>query len=1153
MAKIKKKVEVTQKTTSRLSNSEKLARSLEPTADKRPVDVDSVKNIGLPSQPSTGPAQNPQTPQETPKQSAVKQEPGVEPAPEKRIPEETLTQANQPLSGMAQPPSGESGADGEQPERLEDISPSLKKKDEEPSPQGKLGDAVKDKSKDKVKDVAKDKAKDAGKKAGEEVAKKGAKQIALNAARAVGTWLAGIASSIAGAIGWPWLVGCLVVFLIILLIFGGLGCQAINGNFGGVLPESAGKDDPNVKKLIAASKEKAPAIDLGISLGEGIGNLSVPSKYYKFELTNDRDKEFLESGKIDRRLAAALAYLVDRHDHIRVSHLVSGYEDTKINPESGKFFDSKVDNNISAHRRGQAADIEAIDMVSKKCKCGSKTPIEVVWQAIGESPFGEVPDALSTIDSVDDILTPEVRAALEELGVTGLDQDNLIERMMQFAVLAQIDSVYDLMDKNVLLTFAEIGVNGLDNAELQQGLKRAQAIQKLYELNIDDITSLENEEVKGLVGDALGVEITDEMLDKMKAYKKQYEIAQLLADISDPNDLQKTEIQKALSDLGVNINDPQYQKYIKQTIAANTILNWTGDPDDEIFKESLAVFNITLDTKMLEAYNTFKYARDFFKDPGITTDAAIIAFLDSASVEMDSPQAQKSISMIKSGYFVLQKSSNPNSKEFWDAVYNLSLNVQNGDDKLDTMNVINKYKSANYLLDYHGDFSEPEFAAAMKNFDIDITNGTANEAIRKYKAAYTLKGAADGKIALDSQEVKDALSELKIVSFGDDKTKAAIRLGNATSQDDPQTKQDKETLGMYQAEYQVVLGKIQAAKNLLNIKDFSSLQDEQVQQDLAKMGLNDARFFDALDTIGSVQKLLDTPTDDLVKAGSQAAMTYLGINDPKLYNSIGKIVDLQKILNIDNLTDLKSEQNQKALRNLNIKDPKVYEYIANIGSIQTLANIRSPLDLTKPSVIKALSDLKITSDGVEGYLADAGAIYSLTQMKSPEDLLKPDNLKALDQLGVIDLNTELLGQIGAVQTLLTIDSVGDVFKPNTVLALNALGLVSLSNPITAALTVLSVLDGLLGGGIFGGCQGNTNCYKPKAQEKVNKVIGELLQFPYDAGKPDYYKVTQLITYSEVRDVLPFAVQLNSLYGRDRNNNVGLFAMPEMHNHIHIGY
>jgi len=80
-------------------------------------------------------------------------------------------------------------------------------------------------------------------------------------------------------------------------------------------------------------------------------------------------------------------------------------------------------------------------------------------------------------------------------------------------------------------------------------------------------------------------------------------------------------------------------------------------------------------------------------------------------------------------------------------------------------------------------------------------------------------------------------------------------------------------------------------------------------------------------------------------------------------------------------------------------------------------------------------------------------------------------------------------------------------------------------------------------------------YQPEARRKVNQAISELLQFPYDKNDTDRYRITQLITYSQERDVDPFQEDgtLDELYGMPRPKNFGLFSMLEAWQNIHIGY
>jgi len=80
-------------------------------------------------------------------------------------------------------------------------------------------------------------------------------------------------------------------------------------------------------------------------------------------------------------------------------------------------------------------------------------------------------------------------------------------------------------------------------------------------------------------------------------------------------------------------------------------------------------------------------------------------------------------------------------------------------------------------------------------------------------------------------------------------------------------------------------------------------------------------------------------------------------------------------------------------------------------------------------------------------------------------------------------------------------------------------------------------------------------YQPEARRKVHLAITELLKWPYDSGNKDYYRITQIITYSYDRDVQPFEKDgtLDKIYGLPRPANYGLFYMLEAWQNIHISY
>ena len=903
----------------------------------------------------------------------------------------------------------------------EDVSPSFKGGKRKPSAPKKAAEKAEDKLKKPV-----DKA-----------VKKGARQLAINAARVVASWIASAISAAAAAVGWPVLVGCLVIFLIVMLIFGGLLCLSINGNFGKTLPIPAGKNDPNVQELIAATKQKAGGDFLGTS-----------ADIHKLDFLNKRDFEYLESGQIDKRLAAALNYLVKKHQHIRVSHLVSGYEDMKIDPESGAFHDTQITKNISAHKRDTAADLDEIDLVKEKCKCGKDISVSVAWQAIGENPFGTAPDALNNVKSASDLAQEEVKEALKELGVGGLDQAD-IEAKLQ--TITGISSVYDLTNPQVIEALNAIGITGIDNPDLQAGIKRLQAIQSIYELNPQDLDALTSGQNADLLSQ-IGINITPEVRETIEDYQK----AQVLATISSPEDLARPDVQEALRALEIDPDDPALKTSLEKIFAAKTVLNWQGNMDDAKFQDALSKLNLSGSAELQTALALYQgYKNGLETQPGYVLNAiTALAALDKSGVSYDSPESQNTLSVMRA-LAEIQKPSDSlldTAKVAALAYVQFNLTPQN-------RVLFEKYQAADYILNFHGSLDDPELRAAMAKLEISEN------------------------VLQDFQTATDVMAALK-----------------------------KHT----------------------NLRDLFP---------------DDFLRLDSLQTVLNIRKL-----GDLQNPAVQEALAEFDINISGQYETIAQYANVISLVKSITLNDLAKALGEGVMVNLNLS-PEIEKQLGNLGNIAALARVRNPMDLTRPEVVRAFNDLKINTGDLGTMLGKAGDINALTSIKNPEDLLRPSTLKALGDLKVINVDSEFLGQIGAAQTLLQVRSLEDLFNPTTILSLNTLGIISLSNPIIGALTAVSLFSQFLGINLFGlgGCEGSTGCYKPTAQKNVHTAIGELLQMPYDLGRPDFYRATQIITYSEERDVLPFADQLDTLYGRGRQNNYGLFAMPEAHDHLHIGY
>ncbi len=222
----------------------------------------------------------------------------------------------------------------------------------EPTPGEKIPQrpSKKEQAKEAMHDAAKDQVKQG--------ARKVIAQAAKAAARAVAQAAVSAATAVAGAIGWPFAIGCIIIFLIILLVAGGIASNALRGGYGKTIPNPAGTNDANLKQLLSYNQQ--------ISRGT----------YKKIDFLKNRDLEYVKSGMPDSRLMAALKYLADKHERLQIDHIISDYENMQTDPESSGS-NTQIITNISAHKDGLAADLGEIDFVfrvfEENTECSSGT------------------------------------------------------------------------------------------------------------------------------------------------------------------------------------------------------------------------------------------------------------------------------------------------------------------------------------------------------------------------------------------------------------------------------------------------------------------------------------------------------------------------------------------------------------------------------------------------------------------------------------------------------------------------------------------------------------------------------------------------------------------------------------------------------------
>lgn len=232
------------------------------------------------------------------------------------------------------------------------LSPSLK--------EGDLGQKI-----DLGANSAKTSAKDSKAKEGlKETTKKMDAQVATNfrkrasqaVLRALKQMVARLGAWAAAAAGWPvWVITIIliIVLLIVSAVAGGAAVSYINGWGGTHNEQLATPDSQEVKAILDSAKASAGGTS-------GSGNAS---SFHLFDFLDSSDKTAVEQGKIDRRILAALQYLAKKHNRIAVSHLVSEYNKMPVDIETSST--NQLNQNVSAHKRGLAADVAQIDFVTK--------------------------------------------------------------------------------------------------------------------------------------------------------------------------------------------------------------------------------------------------------------------------------------------------------------------------------------------------------------------------------------------------------------------------------------------------------------------------------------------------------------------------------------------------------------------------------------------------------------------------------------------------------------------------------------------------------------------------------------------------------------------------------------------------------------------
>jgi len=824
------------------------------------------------------------------------------------------------------------------------------------SPTGNWRDRAKSfqgNAKDKIKNLSKQKAKDAVKKAASAAAKR----------------LSAMALS---AIGWPALIGCLIIFIIVVAIFGTMFCLAGSGYPGGKsFNQAAGKNDPNIKAIIAAT------------------NITTKAGLHKIDFANPKDKAYVESGKIDKRLAAALKYISDKHDHIRISHIVSGYEDMPIDPESGNLHDRQIIKNISAHKEGLAADIDEIDFVKKKCRCGDPIPVKIVWQAKNDSLLGAADtNILDAIRNPSDLASPDIKDALEQMGVQGLNQDDIFEKLSQ---ISGLNSPFDLTKPDVIEALKKIGVTGIDGNILQSGLSKISAFENIISANPTDLAGL-----MGLTGSngIIGINFNDDLNQAIAKMRT----AQSLAGLDSFSAMTSSDALKALSDLGLKSKSPllttAYQESLKQTLekmaAAQTINKIDSSTTLDQVKAALAKLGKSATDqdaeKLIAAVKDYNEYKEIFalSPDTIVAEPNLYQKLEDMGITLDNQDAQKLFETYKSMVQVDSWTGNVADTDFFAALSNLGISYSD-----QNFSFIEDYKEAQYLSQFDGNLS--------------LANDTSNS----FKIS---------DVNVNIYDDPQAKAYLKDLGISEDKLPSL------------KGKNPLEILGQYtdwENKLPTEFGKLEDMQAILSVRSLDNLQDSLVQDALNNFNINFPGEIGKIANLSDLQALASiTSVSDLANLNITSALQDLGFtaDTQKLLAQYTQISDLA---NLKSFADLGLADVQASLAGLGLDVNQFKDMLGPLGGINSLMNISNPGDLLSPDVLKGLDGLGVISLNSE-ILSQLGPVSALLNVQSIGDLLNPDALSALNALGILSFSNPVLAALSAIDMISNILGI-DVF------------------------------------------------------------------------------------------------------------------------------
>lgn len=919
-------------------------------------------------------------------------------------------------------------------------------------------------------------------------------------------------------------IGVFIIIMILIFIFG-----AINGSGGKTSAVPSAANDAGVKKVLELEQEKA---QVG---GQTIG------KYTKVAFS-ERDKTFLNNSltkgydgdakiSVDRRLVEAIEYLASKHSRIYVSHIVNVYEKMPIDTENSG--DPQIIANISAHKSGQAGDIREIDFVflgmDPMSKCG-KDPRDprrdLVWlndrsqellrqkckgnifqpktggpiiRGISTKPF---PIKIAWQDdppSVNKSAQGRIRSAGERL----------VERALKLPA-GSLDTTGD-KSRDILENIGMAEMAGrlqLDSDQLF-GDNPEQVYLKIGRTVLEDKLKLSRDALKGTTKDGVVINAGGAVLkDIWQLPKSEWDgttlplIAQSVGRATFEQEMGAGEGTFKNSASSKSFFDNTRTNKEDMTALAQTYRLSTDDV--QRYFESLRSGNpdnsvlITVGKKRLErTWGLPEGTLDNYMNPGgISQPEDLVNKL---------PEGWKEWEM------------KPNYVLPPDSLANLLTSLGKGEDVRSQLEEIGKSQIRQAMGVWDGSLGVARGPAE----EGEEADGTSEDpTIKQARESLLGSGKFSEYVGKYGQQVFDErlgwdlpyqqtlpLSKEQLEAFRKNPKAAAKEVGKLVL---------KNNLGISEDQLNTILKGGDWRVMSMNL---DLLQKKFLMSQTASQSAQKGDWSQATPVWDTFKKKYNLTDDDIqkIQRGDWGNISFVR---ETIKSELKIPEDYWNGLNWSQKRDL------GGTRDISLSDGDVNTKIAE-GEWKDMPEVEA--------VLKARMGLPDTDWAI---IKNGGSWRDLSMTHG---LLK-------DSFGLQDgeISSVLSGDLTGIPILSDLDASLGLSKGTFAGLLSGQG--NIKDVLGAGLGVGFSLPGI-GGGADDVMK---KVYRPEARYKTHQALEELLAMPRDL-KDINMRVTQLITFSFKRDVESFKAQLDDLYGKGRLDNYGLFAMPEAHPNIHIGY